>query len=140
MCRLPGCLGGCAGIRERRSCCPLRPSRTPVTMTRQLRTELFIALGCIAFSLLLLPALIYWVGTLILDPYSGGPLMTSLYGDFFRALTEGSFAAWLLVAGPYILLTLLRLIFTRHRAADDDDEPVAPRKGRAPRVEPNISS
>jgi hypothetical protein len=91
-------------------------------MTRQLRTELFLALGCIAFSLLVLPALVYWVGTLVLDPYSGGPLMTSLYGDFFRALSAGSFAAWLLVAGPYILLTLLRLVFTRHRAADGGDE------------------
>jgi hypothetical protein len=115
-------------------------------MPRQLRTELLLALACVAFSLLVLPALVYWVGTLILDPYSGGTSMTSLYGDFFRALSVGSFAAWLLVAGPYILLTLLRLLFTRHHAADDDetdsadDVPATRRKHVARRVEPNISS
>lgn len=67
----------------------------------------FAALG-LAFGLLVMPFLIYLAGLLTLDAYEGGLLsfLGSMLGDFFTAKP----LAWLLVLGPYLLFTAVRLI------------------------------
>ena len=75
------------------------------------RRELLLAAACLAFGLLMLPALIYGVGVLILGAYGGGPHIGSFYGDFFRNLVSGTGRTWFIVLGPYLFLSALRLIF-----------------------------
>ena len=67
----------------------------------------FAALG-LAFGLLVMPFLNYFAGLLTLGPYEGGLLafLGSLLGAFFTAKPT----AWLLVLGPYLLFTAVRLI------------------------------
>lgn len=67
----------------------------------------FAALG-LGFGLLVMPFLIYAAGVLTLGPYEGGLLsfLGSLLGAFFTAAPS----AWLLVLGPYLLFTAVRLI------------------------------
>ncbi len=70
------------------------------------RELLTIAL-CLGLGLLVVPCLIYAVGRLLLGPYAAGSLF-SLWRDFLAALAAGSFAAWFVVVGPYLLIWLLR--------------------------------
>jgi hypothetical protein len=72
------------------------------------RRELgFLALW-LAFGLLVMPLLIYLAGVLTLGPYEGGlpSFLGSLYVPFFTATPS----AWLLVLGPYLLFTAVRLL------------------------------
>ncbi|MCC7198590.1 MAG: hypothetical protein IT483_03685 [Gammaproteobacteria bacterium] len=58
------------------------------------------------FGLLVLPFLVYLAGLLSLGPYEGGLLrfLGSLYGAFLRLEPT----VWLLLLGPWLMLTLLR--------------------------------
>jgi hypothetical protein len=80
----------------------------------RLRVEIIIAAVCLLFGMLVLPALVYWVGTTILGPYTEGGL-AGFYSDLFRDLLAGTGRAWLLVAGPYVTLMLLRLVLLGFR-------------------------
>ncbi|HSN71650.1 MAG TPA: hypothetical protein VLT59_09065 [Steroidobacteraceae bacterium] len=89
--------------------------------SRRGRFELVFAAACLGFGLLVLPALVYWVGVRILGPYSDGGL-GAFYAGLFADLVSASGRAWLLVAGPYVALMLLRFVLFgfsgRRRAAD----------------------
>jgi hypothetical protein len=80
----------------------------------RLRLEIIFGAVCLLFGMLVLPALVYWVGTKVLGPYSGGDL-ADFYATLFRDLLAGSGRAWLLVAGPYVTLMLLRVILLGFR-------------------------
>lgn len=60
------------------------------------------------FGLLVMPFLIYFAGVLTLGPYEGGLL--AFLGSLMRAVFTATPSAWLLVAGPYLLFTALRLL------------------------------
>jgi hypothetical protein len=114
---------------------------------RRLRFELIFASVWLAVGLFLVPALVFWVGIALLGPYgesgrSAG--LGSFYADFFADLATGEVRAWLLVLGPLVLMSLVRLIFlgVRHKEpAEAPVEPVdAPSKQReSRRVEPRVS-
>jgi hypothetical protein len=70
------------------------------------RELLTIAL-CVGTGLLVMPCLIFAVGWSVLGPYAQGSLF-ALWHDFLSELTMGSYAAWFIVAGPYLLVWLLR--------------------------------
>lgn len=72
------------------------------------RRELGIFALLFGFGLLVMPFLIYLAGVLTLGPYEGGLLtfLGSLVGDVFTAKPS----AWLLVVGPYLLFTAIRLL------------------------------
>ncbi len=107
-------------------------------MNRTFKFELIFAAACIALSLIVLPAAIYWFGVLVLEPYAGGSQVGAFYGDFYRSLAAGSAAAGLLALGPYILAVMIRTVFRRRTARGaDDDEPTAQPRPR--RTEPKIS-
>ncbi len=113
----------------------------------QRRFEVLLAVSLVAFGFVVLPALIYVTGTILLGAYGGGEHIGSFYGDFARDLGDGSARAWILVIGPYLLVQLARLIFSRFGALPSEPETprppagaAAPRSGSQPRErrEPTI--
>lgn len=113
------------------------------TRRNRLRFELTFASAWIGFGLLVLPALIFWVGQLMLGPYGDGDGagLGTFYLDYFAALAEPSGRAWALLLGPLATIYLLRLIFRRPSKATAEDAPADPPPRAAPRrVEPRLGS
>ena len=114
------------------------------------RFELIFASVWLAFGLFLLPALIFWVGVVLLGPYGEGQGagMGTFYGDFFADLAQGEVRAWALALGPLVLISLLRAIFWRKREKAEQTDvravettPAAPSRSADPRrVEPRIGT
>ena len=77
----------------------------------RVRKEVIIAAVCLGLGFILLPAMIYGVGVKMLGDYGGGPHVGSFYGDFFRNLVSGTARSWLIGFAPYLMLSILRLIF-----------------------------
>jgi hypothetical protein len=78
------------------------------TLPASWRRELgFLAL-LFGFGLLVMPFLVYLAGVLTLGPYEGGLL--SFLGSLLLAFFTATPSAWLLVAGPYLLFTAVRLL------------------------------
>ncbi len=73
------------------------------------RRELAFGLGALLLGLLLMPLLIWAAGMLALGPYANGGFI-ALLQDYLRGLGQGSQASWLVLAGPYLLLSLVRLL------------------------------
>lgn len=59
-------------------------------------------------GLIVMPALIYLVGTAVLKPYANGGLF-ALYGDFLKGLVEPRPSCWIVLLGPFVFLTLFRI-------------------------------
>lgn len=128
---------------------------------RRLRFELIFASLWLAFGLFLLPALIFWVGGVLLGPYGPsdqqGAGLSTFYINFFGDLADVSGRAWGIALGPLLLIYLLRAIFIgvksdpveRHDRHDDEEPPprrAPPKKetrrptGRPVRVEPRMGN
>ena len=60
-------------------------------------------------GLLVMPLAIWLAGLATLGPYANGGFW-ALLGDFLRGLAEGSLACWIVLAGPYLFITLFRLL------------------------------
>jgi hypothetical protein len=74
---------------------------------RGLWRELLAVAICLALGVLLMPCLIFAAGRLALGPYARGNLF-ALWHDFLQGLVSGSWAAWFIAIGPYLLFWLLR--------------------------------
>jgi hypothetical protein len=77
-------------------------------LTPAWRRELRIAGLWLAFGLAVMPFLIYLAGVLTLGPYDGGLL--AFLGSLLAAFFTLKPTAWLLVLGPYLLFTAVRLL------------------------------
>jgi hypothetical protein len=77
--------------------------------TRGAQREVLTLALCLAVGLLIMPLLIWLVGSLQLGPYANGGL-GSLLRDYYLALAQGSLAYWLVALGPYAAVWLLRLL------------------------------
>lgn len=81
------------------------------------RRELLIGGIAVACGLVLVPLLIWLVGHRILGPYthtqdpSAGTGPLRLLADFFTGLAHGSVVFWCVALGPYVLLSLMRLLY-----------------------------
>jgi len=75
--------------------------------TRGLRRELLTLAICLAIGLLVMPILIWVVGSTQLGPYTNGGI-GRLLADYYLALAKGSLAYWLVALGPYVAVWLLR--------------------------------
>jgi hypothetical protein len=73
---------------------------------RMPREALLLAAGLVA-GLLVMPLLVWVAGMIALGPYANGGF-GALLGDFLGGLADGSLACWLVLAGPYLLLSLWR--------------------------------
>ncbi|HTY48441.1 MAG TPA: hypothetical protein VMB48_01975 [Steroidobacteraceae bacterium] len=78
-------------------------------MPRPLLRELLWLLAAAAAGVLVVPPLIYMVGRRVFGAYAGGG-MRDLMGHFFAGLGQGILAFWVAAAGPYVMITLLRLL------------------------------
>ena len=74
---------------------------------RGLWRELLALLICAVLGVVLMPCLIFAAGRLTLGPYAHGNLF-ALWRDFLQGLIGGSWAAWFIALGPYLLFWLLR--------------------------------
>jgi hypothetical protein len=75
--------------------------------TRGKRREVLTLALCLAVGLLIMPVLIWLVGSIQLGPYANGGL-GSLLKDYYLALMHGSLAYWLVALGPYVAAWLMR--------------------------------
>ncbi len=71
--------------------------------------ELALALLGLLLGVLLMPLLVWVAGMVALGPYANGGF-GALLGDYLRGLAEGSLACWLVLAGPYLVMSLVRLL------------------------------
>jgi hypothetical protein len=93
---------------------PTRPSlraRLAAALARRprLRRELIFLAWGLGVGFFVMPPLIYVAGVLTLGPYTSGGLARFL-GDFYLGLFHGWPATWGVVAGPYALILLLRVV------------------------------
>jgi hypothetical protein len=106
------------------------------TLAHRMRTasrgerELWFAGCAIAFGLFVLPFLIYLAGKTTLGPHEQGGLGAYLL-DFLKGLVRPHAAYWLIVLGPYLIISLGRgLWLTRRRlranAAAQSSPPAPP--------------
>jgi hypothetical protein len=90
-------------------------TRNPLTILRRELLIFGIALVC---GLIVIPLLIWVAGNRILGPYihtqdpTAGTGPMRLLADFFGGLTHGSIIFWCVAVGPYILVTLMRALYT----------------------------
>jgi hypothetical protein len=80
-----------------------------------LRRELLWALIGLPVGVLLLPPLIWLVGSRVFGAYAGGGTR-DLVDHFFRGLGQGQQAFWIVALGPYLVLIALRLTLGALRA------------------------
>jgi hypothetical protein len=117
----------------------------------RLRFELIFASVWLAIGLFVVPALVFWVGIVLLGPYGDGrgAGMATFYGDFYADLASGEVRAWVLALGPLLLITLIRGVFIGARSkrsptSEVKEPPRAPpvsSKGTdGRRVEPRIGT
>jgi hypothetical protein len=62
----------------------------------------------VLFGLIFMPAFIYLAGVYTLKEYANGGLF-ALYFDFFKGLFMPRPSCWVVVAGPFVFLTLVRV-------------------------------
>ncbi len=112
-------------------------------MPPRLRFELLFALGWIAFGVVLLPVLVYIIGTLLLGTYTSGGL-AAFYVNLLQDALAGAWAALSLIFGPYVVLMLARLpLLRRARGSREqlaDEGGHTSQTSRPARVEPRIGS
>jgi hypothetical protein len=79
------------------------------------REFLWLLIG-LPVGVLLLPPLIWLVGSRLFGPYAGGNTR-DLVDHFFRGLGQGQQAFWIVALGPYLAILILRLTLAGFRAA-----------------------
>ncbi len=72
------------------------------------RRELAIFLVAFFVGLVVMPLLIWFVGSLVLGPYENGGAI-ALLSDFMGGLLQGSPAFWAVALGPYAGVLFVRL-------------------------------
>lgn len=87
-----------------------RPARP--ALPRVVRRELILFGALLLAGLVLVPPAIYQTGQLLLGEYSTeGHGLLHLYGQIYGDLAAGRAIAWLLVLGPWLGVTLVRLFW-----------------------------
>jgi hypothetical protein len=76
-----------------------------------IRREAILLAAFGGFGLLVLPALVYLVGQRLLGEYRPEASMATFYADLYGHLAGLSVWAWLLVLGPWLAVSFLRLLW-----------------------------
>jgi hypothetical protein len=90
-------------------------SKMPLNIATLRRESLWILIG-LPVGVLLLPVLIWLIGSRVFGPYAGGSLR-DLADHYFRGLGHGQQAFWIVALGPYLAILALRLTLGGMRAA-----------------------
>jgi hypothetical protein len=80
-----------------------------------IRREFLWILVALPVGVLLLPPLIWLVGSRVFGPYAGGSTR-DLVDHFFRGLGRGQQAFWIIALGPYLAALTVRLTGAAIRA------------------------
>jgi hypothetical protein len=80
-----------------------------------IRREFLWLLIALPVGVLVLPPLIWLVGSRVFGPYAGGNTR-DLVDHYFRGLGQGHQAFWIVALGPYLALLTLRLTVAAVRA------------------------
>lgn len=91
----------------------------------RLRRELWLFAILAAFGWLLLPALVYLTGQVLLGEYRPDGGMGRFYADVYGALAGPGPWAWLLLLGPWLLVMAVRALAVplfRDRQSSGEDE------------------
>ena len=97
-----------------------RPPRLPFAARPRLHRELIVYGAALGFGLIVMPFVIWSVGSRVLGPYThgsnpqAGPF--ALFGDFWVGLLHGSAVFWLVALGPALVILLARLFLALLRA------------------------
>jgi hypothetical protein len=75
-----------------------------------LRRELIVLVAALAVGAFVVPALLWLWGPHVLGRYPGGGILDML-ANFLRGLARGSIGFWTVVIGPYVLLTVVRVLY-----------------------------
>jgi hypothetical protein len=81
-----------------------------------LRRESLWILIALTVGVLLLPPLVWLVGSRVFGSYAGGNIR-DLVDHFFRGLGHGQQAFWIVALGPYFAIVTLRLTLAGMHAA-----------------------
>lgn len=81
-----------------------------------MRRELIVLACALAFGVLAVPALLWFVGARTLGPYPGGGL-GALVANFFRGLASGTLGFWIIALAPYLFIIVLRALVALARAS-----------------------
>jgi hypothetical protein len=110
-----------------------------------IRRELIILGITLACGFFLMPFLIWMVGNRVLGPYTHGQDVAAgtgplrLLADYFTGLAHGSVIFWCVAIGPYVLLTLIRALYTYLRSTPAAPAPRNPSAERnRGRIEPHL--
>jgi hypothetical protein len=79
------------------------------------RRELLWLLIALPLGLILLPPLIWVVGSRVFGAYAGGSTR-DLVDHFFRGLGAGQQAFWIVALGPYLVILTLRVTLAAVRS------------------------
>lgn len=74
------------------------------------RRELVIAVVALGFGIIALPLIVYWVGQQVIGEYAPNAAGMGFAETIWADLLDLDAAAWILVASPYLVVLLLRLI------------------------------
>ena len=93
----------------------IKPAMPNTEMVARLAANGLLTVGAGDNIVLLLPPLIWLVGSRVFGPYAGGN-SRDLVDHFFRGLGQGQQAFWIIALGPYVAILALRLTVTAVRA------------------------
>jgi hypothetical protein len=120
------------------------------TRRRTGKRELLYAAGGFITGFIVLPLLIFIVGSILLGPYAGGKSLGDFYIEFYGNLFHGAPRTWIIALSPYLAIWAVRLSFRRTlfgKAGSPSspvppaaDEPVAQTDSSRSRREPFISA
>jgi hypothetical protein len=123
-----------------------QPAAAPSAHKARNRELIYAAVG-LGTGFVVLPALIFMVGTILLGPYAGGQSIWQFFGAFYANLFHGSARTWFIALSPYLAIWVVRLSFKRipfglPKAPEPDgiEPPPAQADNKASRREPFIST
>jgi len=102
----------------------------------KLGLELALALALLLVGVLALPAIIFTIGSKLFGAYSNAGKLSLFYSNFAKDLGSLGIAAWAIALGPWVLITLVRLIV----GAFPFKSPATSPPSKRDRVEPAIRS
>ncbi len=103
--------------------------------------------GAVLLGVVVVPLLIWVVGSRILGPYThgnnsqAGPM--ALLGDFYEGLSKGWLSYWLVAVGPLVIIVFARaaweLIVPRGKVAAPKPPAASPPNKSKARIEPYVA-
>src|SRR5882724_9772152 len=90
------------------------PTESASDAARARKRELVFAAAGVVVGFVVLPILIFMVGTVLLGPYAGGQSIGPFFTAFYVNLAHGSVRTWLIALAPYLAFWLVRLSIRRY--------------------------